>query len=81
MGDWDLADLMGGPDLGSAASIRRNYRRLLEVCPMVSESVSSSFVDLLSLAIHWVQAMSHVSIPAVHICAIDSTLSSNIGLI
>lgn len=36
--DWNIANLMGGQELGSSASLCTDYGRFREVCAMVNES-------------------------------------------
>lgn len=40
-----MDDLTRGPDLGSPASIRGDYRRLDEACPVARESIPSPVVN------------------------------------
>lgn len=60
--DWDLANLTGGPDIGSQPSICSAYGHLRGMCSVVSESVSSSIAYLLLLAVHDLEEMSRTSI-------------------
>lgn len=71
--DWDLADLRGGPDLGTQARIRSHYACLGKMWLVVGESVPLSAVDLLSLAIRRVEAMSRESILKVRVSVLEST--------
>lgn len=74
---WELADLTGGPDLGSRASTRQDYERLWEACSAVNESVTSSAADLLSLVVRSVPLKSWGSILYVRVSALESTFSSS----
>lgn len=72
--EWNLANMMGGLDVGSRASIDGTYRRISEACSTVIESVSSPAADLLSSAIHSVEAMRRTSIREVRVDALESTV-------
>lgn len=67
----------GMSDSGSRASIRGDYVRFREECSVVCQFFPSSVVDLLSLMISVVEAMSRASIMEVRVRALESTLSSN----
>lgn len=60
--------------MGSRACIRDNFGLLRETCAVVSESVPSSIADLLSLAIHNVEAKSQAYILVMRVGALESTL-------
>lgn len=55
--DWDLADLKGGPGLGSRPSVSVDYGCPCKMWSVVSESGSSSVEILLSLATCQVEAV------------------------
>lgn len=69
--DFDLAYLTGGPDLGIQASISDDYGHRLEGCFVVSTFIPSSFLDLLSMAIAGVEAMSEEFILEVGVDALE----------
>lgn len=60
--DLDLANLTGGPELGSLSSILGNYGCLLEACYVVRESAPLLVAEFLSLVISDVDAVSRASI-------------------
>lgn len=72
-----MADLTGGLDSGSRASISGDYERLCEACSVVKASVPLSVADILSLVICSVDEMSKASILKVHVGALELTVSSN----
>lgn len=69
--------LTGGPYLSSRASIWFDRIRPLEMGLVVSESASSSVVDLLQLNIQVFKTMSKKFIPEARFGAFESTLESN----
>lgn len=60
--DWDLTNFTGGTDLGNRVSIHIHYWHLRKACSVVSKSIPVSVLELYSLAIRGLEAMSRASI-------------------
>lgn len=73
--DWELANLLDGPDFFISVSIRGEYRPLHEACSVVSSLVPSSGVDL--LVMRGVKSVRRALIPRVGIGASESIVSAD----
>lgn len=69
--------MKGGLNLESRAGFGGDYGRFYEACSTVNDLVPLSVVDLLSLVIQGVEAMSRASILQVRTGALKQTLLSN----
>lgn len=76
-GDWDLANLTKGPELGSHASICSRCWRPRETCSVDFKCVLSLVADLLSLKISSMEAINRPSVMEVRVGALEATLSSS----